>query len=435
MKKLIISIKFLSIVLLSFLAAISSAQDITNTLGLGGTFTIKNSSTNYFTVSPAGQVNVLRTLRLENTTNSTTGVLYFGVNRFMHNYGNSNTFLGDLAGNFTLTGSYNTGAGSGVFTNLTSGSYNSGMGFSTLGRVTSGSENTAYGYGSLNTLTAGSYNTAFGSMSLLKNTASYNSAMGYLSLQNNTTGTENAAVGYYTLSTNTTGSWNSAFGSEALQLSTMNFNTAIGYLAGYFITTGAGNVCVGYNSQPSSNNSVNQFTIGNNQVTSLRCNVTTITSLSDARDKKNITNLPLGINFIMSLKPRQYNWDKREWYENGISDGTKKQELPTAGFIAQELDEAQTNAGAEWLNLVLKDNPEKFEASAGNLLPVVVKAIQELQVENEKMQNINLELKNKNVKYKELLDKTKQMQNILQAEIEKIRSKHSEEIMNTEESK
>ena len=56
------------------------------------------------------------------------------------------------------------------------------------------------------------------------------------------------------------------------------------------------------------------------------------------------------------------------------------QETPTAGFIAQELDEAQTTANTEWLNLVLKDNPEKWEATPGNLLPIMVKAIQELKL-------------------------------------------------------
>ena len=38
---------------------------------------------------------------------------------------------------------------------------------------------------------------------------------------------------------------------------------------------------------------------------------------------------------------------------------------------------------AEWLNLVLKDNPEKWEATYGNLLPVVVKAIQDLKTEKD----------------------------------------------------
>ncbi len=60
-------------------------------------------------------------------------------------------------------------------------------------------------------------------------------------------------------------------------------------------------------------------------------------------------------------------------------------ETPTAGFVAQELDEAQTKANAEWLNLVLKSNPEKLEATYGNLLPVIVKAIQDLKKENDEL--------------------------------------------------
>lgn len=87
----------------------------------------------------------------------------------------------------------------------------------------------------------------------------------------------------------------------------------------------------------------------------------------------------------MKVKPRQFHWDKREWYGNNNSDGSKMKEEPTAGFIAQELGEAQTTERAEWLNLVLRDNPKKWEATPGNLLPVMVKAIQELKVENEQL--------------------------------------------------
>lgn len=68
-------------------------------------------------------------------------------------------------------------------------------------------------------------------------------------------------------------------------------------------------------------------------------------------------------------------WHESGWLENA---GT-----PTAGFVAQELDEAQTNARAEWLNLVLKSTPDRLEATPGNLLPVVVKAIQDLKNEND----------------------------------------------------
>jgi hypothetical protein len=127
----------------------------------------------------------------------------------------------------------------------------------------------------------------------------------------------------------------------------------------------------------------NEITLGNSSIATLRCQQVSITALSDARDKRQIADLSLGLDFLMSIRPRQFHWDKREWYENGESDGSKAKENPTAGFIAQELDEAQTAANVEWLNLVLKSNPEKLEATPGNLLPVLVRAVQELKREND----------------------------------------------------
>ena len=53
-----------------------------------------------------------------------------------------------------------------------------------------------------------------------------------------------------------------------------------------------------------------------------------------------------------------------------------------AGFIAQELDAAQQEFDAEeYLQLVLKNNPDKLEASPGKLIPMLVKAVQELSAE------------------------------------------------------
>ena len=52
-----------------------------------------------------------------------------------------------------------------------------------------------------------------------------------------------------------------------------------------------------------------------------------------------------------------------------------------AGFIAQELQAAQK--GSEYLDLVYDVNPEFLEAKQGNLLPVMVKAIQELSAKND----------------------------------------------------
>ncbi len=425
MKKLLNKTKLLFIIQALLIINNLFSQDITNTLGSGGVFTLKDASTNYLTLNGStGQVNILKTLRLESTTGSSSGVLLINGASFLHNYGSSsNTFLGKNAGNFTLTGQYNTAVGEGALFSLTSGSRNSAFGFGSLSNNTSGSENSAFGHGSLSFNTTGNYNSAFGYVSLARNTSgSWNSGFGGYSLSFNTSGNENSAFGYRSLTSNAGGSWNSAFGYESLESSTLNYNTALGYSSGSGLTSGIGNVCIGFNSNPSSFTANNQVTLGNNQVTSLRCAVTTITSLSDARDKKNIKDLALGIGFLMKVKPRQFNWDKREWYDNNISDGTKMQEAPTAGFISQELDSAQVSENAEWLQLVLKDDPDKLEANSGNLLPVIVKAIQELKKENDMLKDRNSGLRERNTKYKKLLGELKQMQDKLANEIETIKA-------------
>jgi len=124
----------------------------------------------------------------------------------------------------------------------------------------------------------------------------------------------------------------------------------------------------------------------------------------------------------MKLKPRKFNWDKREWYENNISDGSKVKEEPTAGFIAQELDEVQTDENAEWLKLVLKTNPEKIEATYGNLLPIIVKAIQDLKNENDELKLKNKEFQVANNELVSRLSKFEQLQTALVSEIEKLKT-------------
>ena len=407
--------KFL-VVLCSLFSAGVFSQNITNTLGTSGLFTIKDASASYLTLNQStGLVNILKNFRLENTSGSSIGVLYKGTERFLHNYqatgtGGNNTFLGVNSGNFTLSGngaeaSDNTGVGVNSLLSLTYGYGNVGVGNNSLRNNLGGSDNNAIGFKSLFNNNYGSYNISMGNYSLYSNTTGENNiSIGYFALTNNNVGRENIAIGTKSLITNTNGnentavginssfsnvgSKNTAVGYQSLYYnSTGNYNTAIGEFAGFNTYSGNNITCIGYDSQPASVISSNQITLGNNQITSLRCNVTTITSLSDARDKKNITELSLGLDFISMLKPREFNWDKREWYDDNKSDGSKMQETKTAGFIAQELDEVQNKENADWLNLVLKDNPEKWEATYGNLLPVMVKSIQELKSENDELKN------------------------------------------------
>jgi hypothetical protein len=227
-------------------------------------------------------------------------------------------------------------------------------------------------------------------------TGDFNTGLGHHALTNITTGGNNTAIGYMALINAATSSSN---------------NVSLGYSAGSNLSSGENNITIGANSQPSSSTVSNEITLGNSSSATLRAAVTTITSLSDARDKKNINDLSVGLNFINALKPRVFNWDKREWYKTGISDGSKISKEQSAGFIAQELDETQNKFNADWLKLVYKSNSNKWEATYGNLLPVVVKSIQELSKENSELKDLNKSLENRLDKLealiKELLEEKK----------------------------
>jgi hypothetical protein len=110
----------------------------------------------------------------------------------------------------------------------------------------------------------------------------------------------------------------------------------------------------------------------------LRCAATTITSVSDVRDKKDIVDIPVGLSFIEKLRPVSFKWDMRNIYNVPEKDFVGKQNIPEFGFIAQELQAVQEETGITVPNLVMDDNPDRIESSPSTLLPILVKAIQEL---------------------------------------------------------
>src|SRR5439155_26801146 len=114
------------------------------------------------TTSPAAKLDVSGTAKatafsMPTTTGASTGVLTFGGNRFLHNFGTSNTFLGTNAGNFTMTASFNTATGENALSSNTTGTSNTASGANTLLSNTIGSFNTAIGTTALsnNTTAAG----------------------------------------------------------------------------------------------------------------------------------------------------------------------------------------------------------------------------------------------------------------------------------------
>jgi len=195
------------------------------------------------------------------------------------------------------------------------------------------------------------------------------------SLRACTTGVRNIGVGFEASKAITTGQYNTAVGTYALAAcSTSHGNTSLGYRAGDSITTGAYNTSIGYYSDPAGPESSGNFTLGDGNVSTLRCNDTSISSLSDERDKTDIIDSPYGLDFINTVQPRQFKWQTR--------DGNTKDNKTRLGFVAQELLVA-CDGNNDVLDLVMDENLEKLEAKQGNLLPILVKAIQELSAENK----------------------------------------------------
>ncbi len=473
--------KILFIVICNLLICnLQYAQNITNTLGTSGVFKIKDGSTDYFTLSQStGQVNILNTLRLENTISSTTGIIFKGANRFMHNFGTNNTFLGVNSGNFTMVGGSNTALGLNsffsntfgdrntalgmlsLFTNAggyqntavgheslfnnTDGYFNTAVGMQSLYNNGTGNNNSAFGHSSLRSNT-GTGNSAFGSHSLYTNDAGYNnsafggaslytnstgfqnSAFGNLSLYNNTA-SNNSAFGFNSLYTSSTGTENSAFGHSSLYNSTGNENSAFGFQSLYTNSTGGFNSAFGYNSLYNSTGNYNTaigllsgsaITTGfNNTAIGYDAQVPTGTLSNQVR---------IG-NTAVTYAGIQVAWtitSDRRWKENilpsslGLSFISK---LNPVSYTRKNDENGKTEYGliAQEVEEVLKE--EGVENSG--MLTITDEGMYELRYNDLMSPMIKAiqELKTENDELKERLAKYEEVQNMLANEIEKMKAK------------
>lgn len=103
---------------------------------------------------------------------------------------------------------------------------------------------------------------------------------------------------------------------------------------------------------------------------------TTISAISDARYKENIVDLDVGLDAIMSLKPRKFDW----------KDGKGKNIKGDRGFIAQEFEQVFPDLIDEWKDNVA-DGEEPYKSVRQDLIPILVKAIQELSQRLSMLEN------------------------------------------------
>lgn len=271
------------------------------------------------------------------------------------------------------TGSWNTAIGAAALGSNTSAGNNTAVGRRALADNTA-ADNTAVGSDAAVAVTSGTRNVAVGRIALAAvTTAENNTAVGHGALTA-LTGANNTAVGRAALNGIGAGSANTAVGEQALaSLTSGTNNTAIGRSAASAITTNTNTTALGFQAAP---NGDNQVVLGNASIATLRCQVTTITALSDERDKTDIVDLPLGLDFIRGVQVRKFTWDMRDGAKVG---GTE------AGVIAQELLSLQKTFHADWFGLVDETNPDRLEATPGKLLFPLLRAVQELAAQVQEL--------------------------------------------------
>jgi hypothetical protein len=104
---------------------------------------------------------------------------------------------------------------------------------------------------------------------------------------------------------------------------------------------------------------------------------TTISSISDIRLKENVRDLESGLDKIMLLKPRLFDW----------KEGSGQTGKDIRGFIAQEVEEFFPEMIDEWGNENLQEDETPYKSVRMDVIPMIVKAIQELKTEIDSLKN------------------------------------------------
>jgi len=260
-------------------------------------------------------------------------------------------------------------------------------------------------------------NTAVGYQSQysITNSAKSNCSLGYYSLYKNTSGDYNISIGSYSLYKNTSGNGNIAIGGSSLYPCTSNYNTAIGDNSLSSLGAYQYNTAIGYNSGNGISDYTNTTSLGanstvtgDNQVQLGDSDTTTyaygaVIDRSDMRDKADIIDNPLGLEFINKINPVQFKWDFREDYYNEIKnedgkiireyyepDGSKKRSRSHNGVIAQQVKEVMDEMNVDFAgykDASLDGGKDVLSIGYEEFISPMIKAIQELTERIEELEN------------------------------------------------
>ena len=271
------------------------------------------------------------------------------------------------------------------------GTNNTAIGISTLLQFENGSFLTAIGSGAMAYFKSGNANTAIGNAALLGLGASAkahsnNTAVGDASQLKIDTGNGNSSFGAFSLINNTTGSQNTAVGNGAL-VDNVSYNNTSG---------------LGYNAAVTGNN---QVQLGNSSATTFAYGA--VQDRSDLRDKADVRDTTLGLDFILALRPVDFRWDMREDYRPESTydhsgapipskplaeitrDGSKKRSRYHHGLIAQEVRELLQSQGIDfggYQDHAVKGGDDVLSLGYIELIGPLIKAVQELSARIEKLE-------------------------------------------------
>ena len=229
---------------------------------------------------------------------------------------------------------------------------------------------------------------------------------------NNNSG--NTVVGALAFDAVTTGNNNTVLGNGAgSNMTTGGQNVIIGHNTAGDLTTGANNVIIGRESEVAASGDNNcivlgesvtctgsgNFTFGFSTVDSnIVAGATTITAPSDERYKENIADSTAGLSFINDLRPVTFQWkkekdvpsDHRSYVEGSDKRVMNSDGETNHGFIAQEVKTVIDNHPElkDGFNMWSEDPTDgRQRLGDGALIPMLVKAIQELSAEVEKLKS------------------------------------------------
>ena len=107
-----------------------------------------------------------------------------------------------------------------------------------------------------------------------------------------------------------------------------------------------------------------------------------ISCVSDIRYKKNIVSMKNSLSNILKINGVRYDWRQNEFPEKQFSDKNQ------IGFIAQEIEKI-------FPEMVFTDEKGFKSVDYARLTPVLVEAIKELHLRNEKLENKNQKLESR----------------------------------------